>query len=637
MNFLDSVSSLLGSTTVSSQGGSTGSKDSALYLRRNLLISLKDCIFKLTPLLHQSEAGGILDEKVPAANALCSAVEHCLLQGIKIREFHGIVPFWGLLERLESLDPPSIVIRNSVGAVACIPTLHTPLARARGWIRQILNVRGLEDALQAIQSHRKLVSTFYTFDAIMNHPEDFTALIAVVRSLKVYNFNFIVDSDALNIVPHWFFDLMSDQSSGGSGTRTSSGSNNESLMKSDYSTRSQRSNSVPGESRGRTRQQQKQCDDDDDDGSGSGSGDVSSSRKSRSDSFSSVGTGTSTASNNSSGSSSNINNVSVKKTTTNNNNSTGSVTTDSFAIDTFLSLFEQSFDVVIDQVDAAATLAAKFITEKLEANEQPSSRSFVDHTGPSLKWRTPFFGSPLKALVLDESRCPYARLEPRLGIPTQAISLLDFVERHITTPGLLRHSGTAQEMEGLKELLERCEDVSDDSNPHVAVQCLMEWLYDLEEPLLGYEHYDAIQSCMGLDNETDRVRNLSLLVQEAPWWHLALLLRVVALMQAACLPHNAKLNGLNLVAVAVAVTPILIRPRPAGSALYARSRSLGQCVERDPDERDRQNLAAAEVQLWSYLFLGKKKYSHHYANLCNKLTNHSYPNVPECVSYKILW
>ena len=100
-----------------------------------------------------------------------------ILKGIKIREFHGIVPFWGLLERLETLNPPSQAIRNSVGAVACIPSLRTPIAKSRGWIRQILNARGLEDSLIAIYNQQGLVSSFYNSDALLCHAEDVTALV----------------------------------------------------------------------------------------------------------------------------------------------------------------------------------------------------------------------------------------------------------------------------------------------------------------------------------------------------------------------------------------------------------------------------------------------------------------------------
>jgi len=108
----------------------------------------------------------------------------------------------------------------------------------------------------------------------------------------------------------------------------------------------------------------------------------------------------------------------------------------------------------------------------------------------------------------------------------------------------------------LQAVLEAGETIPVATDPHVVVQCLLQWLYELDgkgrrgwslsmtcndregkgrevcdllpvacncnraEPLLGYEHYEAIQSCMDLDEERDCARNLSLLVQQAPWWHM---------------------------------------------------------------------------------------------------------------------
>jgi len=94
-----------------------------------------------------------------------------------VKEFHGVVPFWGLLERLETLQPPCLALRNSVGAVACIPSLRTPIAKARGWIRQVLNVRGLEESLSVIVKQNRLLPSFYMQDSIMCHPEEVTALV----------------------------------------------------------------------------------------------------------------------------------------------------------------------------------------------------------------------------------------------------------------------------------------------------------------------------------------------------------------------------------------------------------------------------------------------------------------------------
>ena len=69
---------------------------------------------------------------------------------MKFQEFCGVLPFWGLLERLETTTPPLFEVRNSVGAVACVSSLRTPVGRARGWIRQALNTCSLEATIGTV-------------------------------------------------------------------------------------------------------------------------------------------------------------------------------------------------------------------------------------------------------------------------------------------------------------------------------------------------------------------------------------------------------------------------------------------------------------------------------------------------------
>lgn len=87
------------------------------------------------------------------------------------------MPFWGLLEQLESSRPPIIAIRNSVGAVACVPSLRTPVGKARGWIRQSLNTHCLEETIMTLTKNEKLVKFFYSGQSIVSTPEDTTILV----------------------------------------------------------------------------------------------------------------------------------------------------------------------------------------------------------------------------------------------------------------------------------------------------------------------------------------------------------------------------------------------------------------------------------------------------------------------------
>ena len=59
----------------------------------------------------------------------------CLLVGIRVRSFHGTIPLWGMLERLEASLPvhgtSRAPLRAGVLAASACHSLRTPLAKAR--------------------------------------------------------------------------------------------------------------------------------------------------------------------------------------------------------------------------------------------------------------------------------------------------------------------------------------------------------------------------------------------------------------------------------------------------------------------------------------------------------------------------
>ena len=132
--------------------------------RTKILLRLKDVARSLTPYAHQLPTGMQgLTEQIPEAYELCNLIEVCLLHGIRIREFHGVVPLWGLLERLDALymthpSPPTSSSSSSssgsgkslVSMVSSLSRLRTPLAKARGWIRLVLNRRFVDEVMATI-------------------------------------------------------------------------------------------------------------------------------------------------------------------------------------------------------------------------------------------------------------------------------------------------------------------------------------------------------------------------------------------------------------------------------------------------------------------------------------------------------
>ena len=140
--------------------------------RKQLILGLKDAVKKLMPYVHRKEIQ-YLSESQAEVKQICDILEMIFLHGIRLNEFHGQIVLWGLLERLEVLEPPCIPLRNSVGAIACVPSLRTPLGKARGWIRQSLNSQSLEDSLLFIASQlHNWTIKFYQPDALLCQKEE---------------------------------------------------------------------------------------------------------------------------------------------------------------------------------------------------------------------------------------------------------------------------------------------------------------------------------------------------------------------------------------------------------------------------------------------------------------------------------
>ena len=153
---------------------------------RKLILNLKECVQALTPHAHENPTVA-LDESHQGANRLCEAVEVIFTHGIRIKEFNGMVPLWGFLERLEILTPPCIPLRNTVGAVASIATLRSPIARARAWIRQILNAGALDESAMFMMAQSQLLRSFYYPGAVLLNPEEGMGLVSMLLSLVLIN------------------------------------------------------------------------------------------------------------------------------------------------------------------------------------------------------------------------------------------------------------------------------------------------------------------------------------------------------------------------------------------------------------------------------------------------------------------
>jgi len=139
---------------------------------RRLVIQLKECVQRL------ASNNVVFTEKDQDAQSFCSALEVILLHGIKISEFNGAIPLWAFLERLENLTPPCIPLRNTIGAVASMPTFRTPIAKARAWIRQVLNAGHLDESVMFMMAQAQLLRTYYNAGAILLNAEEGMGLVS---------------------------------------------------------------------------------------------------------------------------------------------------------------------------------------------------------------------------------------------------------------------------------------------------------------------------------------------------------------------------------------------------------------------------------------------------------------------------
>ena len=158
----------------------------------------------------------------------------CLLYGIRITDFEGVIPLWGLLERFEISMSASPLYRQSIDCLTSKyrPSLRTPSARMRAWIRQSLNNKNLDVLLESLYIHINstsltggsiikksvnsrsnqnsiiLVRKYYHAHSILCDSDDWNVFLAIVRNLKILDFQFNLDDNDLLVIPKWIAGLV---------------------------------------------------------------------------------------------------------------------------------------------------------------------------------------------------------------------------------------------------------------------------------------------------------------------------------------------------------------------------------------------------------------------------------------------
>eukprot|EP01034_Spumella_vulgaris_P021734 gene21734-27787_t len=296
-------------------------------------------------------------------------------------------------------------------------------------------------------------------------------------------------------------------------------------------------------------------------------------------------------------------------------------------MDSFFQSFESGLEKVISKVEVASVQAAKFINETLDAeNGPPGAPDTSPPQRPGLKRAqsvTSFFGSSLRELVLDEFRCTHAHLNPLLGIPTQALKMINFVNNYVQTPELFRQRANLNAVADLRRAIEEERGIPLNCDISVVAHVLVMWLNQLPEPLLGYEHYDALLACQnlslqgGVDEEQHRVRNFSLLVSEAPWYCKPLLLKVMGMLHKCIEPEHTATNKLNSIAVSVLSTPFVLRPFVGNN-----NARRGSYVSNEETERVLLAAAAAGSTCVEYMIVRQQEIFHATRNDLSIKQNH---------------
>lgn len=435
-------------------------------VRKALLLSMKDCAHKLMPYVHEASDYTKLSEKNAETVRLCSAIEKCIFHGIRISEFYGTMPFWGLLQRTTLSKSVNQKFIEGLEQVSQLSNLRTPIAKARAWIRYMLNKGLLEESLRYILSHSRLLPFFYHSNSIMFNVDDSKILLAIAVSIKILPFSIAIDNDDLNNPPIWLEEAINK------------------AMKPSHRTQTKPKKSHYG------------------------------------------------------------------------------------FLDSLFSTFEKNVDSVINQVDALTINAANLLNDY--ANEPPPPNNQKRAISPShsaamkLTMAPPLFGTSLQTLVTNERRCINANYQPKIGIPSQVLILIDALSRSLDVPGLFRTSVPLAEISQLRQCLENDHGLPDNISPHALAQCLLQWLYELPEPLLGFDLYDAIQSCLEIDNEEHQIRNMALLMEEVPVYNRPTLCQVLKLFQQLVSPENKLKNGVSEVSLDILATPFLLRPHRSG-------------------------------------------------------------------------
>ncbi|CAK4643038.1 hypothetical protein LEN26_003636 [Aphanomyces euteiches] len=170
------------------------------------------------------------------------------------------------------------------------------------------------------------------------------------------------------------------------------------------------------------------------------------------------------------------------------------------------------------------------------------------------------FGAPLLEVVCNPFLCGLARFDTSLGLPDVVEACVCYLHRKLTTPGLFQVHLASEHVLDLRDAIEELGGFHKSMaiDPHEVISVLLQYLWELPEPLLTEDRIEAFLAAAKSPDDKQAVRNLRLLVNDLPWFVKPLLERLLHLLSRA-LEHSAK-NGLTLQSISLLLAPILLRP-----------------------------------------------------------------------------
>ncbi|ETV94717.1 hypothetical protein, variant 1 [Aphanomyces invadans] len=215
---------------------------------------------------------------------------------------------------------------------------------------------------------------------------------------------------------------------------------------------------------------------------------------------------------------------------------------------------ESRVDVLIEKVEALVDDVAAQADEFMSMR----ARALSDRKKGIKPWQH-VFNVELSFLVKNPYHTRHAFIHPYLAVPNFLVECLDYLKVHAGTPRLFRTTVSQVYVSPVKDYIEANGKFPAHVDAHVASAVVLEFLRHIPEPLITSDRYDAFIASSRMANEADGVRNLTCLVADLPVEY-KVTMEVVFGALAEILAH-ADENGLNVVALSIALAPAIVRKR----------------------------------------------------------------------------